>query len=128
VLSEPVAQRQVLDAGHEARGEAFDRAGELERRRAARSAPQTGPLRNAVVHFDPCRPHECPRCPMPVCPVRSAPFVERRPLTLRRATRAEPRSSASGAAAPRSEPGLLVERQRDVRDRVAARRSVGRGR
>jgi cation diffusion facilitator family transporter len=43
----------------------------------------------AVVHFDPCRPHECPRCAMPECPVRAAPFVARRPLTLGRATRVD---------------------------------------
>jgi len=43
----------------------------------------------AVVHFDPCRPHECLRCGMPACPVRSAAFAERRPLTLPRATRVD---------------------------------------
>jgi cation diffusion facilitator family transporter len=43
----------------------------------------------AVVHFDPCRPPECPHCEMRACPVRGAPFGERRPLTLRRATRAD---------------------------------------
>jgi cation diffusion facilitator family transporter len=43
----------------------------------------------AVVHFDPCRPHECPHCEMRACPVRGAAFAARRPLTLRRATRAD---------------------------------------
>jgi cation diffusion facilitator family transporter len=43
----------------------------------------------AVVHFDPCRPHECTRCEMAACPVRSAAFADRRPLTLRRATRVD---------------------------------------
>jgi cation diffusion facilitator family transporter len=53
-----------------------------ERLRSAAGLPT-----EAVVHFDPCRPHECARCGMPACPVRSAAFVEGRPLTLRRATR-----------------------------------------
>jgi cation diffusion facilitator family transporter len=44
---------------------------------------------DAVVHFDPCRPHECPRCAMPACPVRAAAFAGRRELTLGRATRAD---------------------------------------
>jgi cation diffusion facilitator family transporter len=43
----------------------------------------------AVVHFDPCRPHECPRCAMPECPVRAAPLVARRPIDAARATRAD---------------------------------------
>jgi cation diffusion facilitator family transporter len=55
----------------------------------ARLRGAAGVPTDAVVHFDPCRPHECPRCAMPDCPVRSAPFVERRPLTPRRATRAD---------------------------------------
>jgi len=43
----------------------------------------------AVVHFDPCRPHECPRCAMPACPVRAAALVARRPIDVARATRAD---------------------------------------
>jgi cation diffusion facilitator family transporter len=43
----------------------------------------------AVVHFDPCRPYECPRCAMPACPVRAQPFTDRRELTLGRATRVD---------------------------------------
>ena len=43
----------------------------------------------AVVHFDPCRPHECSRCEMRACPVRGAAFAKRRPLTLRHATRVD---------------------------------------
>ncbi len=40
-----------------------------------------------IVHFDPCRPRYCAGCPVEACPVRSAPFATRRPLTLERATR-----------------------------------------
>lgn len=40
-----------------------------------------------IVHFDPCRPRYCAGCLVEACPVRSAPFVARRPLTLERATR-----------------------------------------
>jgi cation diffusion facilitator family transporter len=43
----------------------------------------------AIVHFDPCRPRHCPGCAMEGCPVRSAPFGIRRPLTLERATRGD---------------------------------------
>jgi cation diffusion facilitator family transporter len=55
-----------------------------ERLRSAAGVPT-----EAVVHFDPCRPHECPRCAMPACPVRSAPFAARPSLTLGRATRVD---------------------------------------
>lgn len=55
-----------------------------ERLRAAAGFPT-----EAVVHFDPCRPHECRRCPMPACPVRSTAFCARPPLTLRRTTRVD---------------------------------------
>jgi cation diffusion facilitator family transporter len=43
----------------------------------------------AVVHFDPCRPHECPRCAMPACPVRVAQLEARRVIDVARATRAD---------------------------------------
>ena len=43
----------------------------------------------AVVHFDPCRPHECPRCAMPACPVRAASLDARRPIDVARATRVD---------------------------------------
>lgn len=43
----------------------------------------------AVVHFDPCRPHECPHCAMPACAVRAAPLEARRPIDVVRATRVD---------------------------------------
>jgi divalent metal cation (Fe/Co/Zn/Cd) transporter len=43
----------------------------------------------AVVHFDPCRPHECPRCAVPACPVRAAPFEAKRTIDVARATRVD---------------------------------------
>jgi cation diffusion facilitator family transporter len=43
----------------------------------------------AVVHFDPCRPHECPHCAMPACPVRAAPHEARRVIDAPHATRAD---------------------------------------
>lgn len=43
----------------------------------------------AIVHFDPCRPRHCPGCAVDRCPVRAAPFVVRRPITLERATRGD---------------------------------------
>ena len=55
-----------------------------ERLHAAVAVPS-----EAVVHFDPCRPHECPRCAMPACPVRAARFEARPPLSVARATRAD---------------------------------------
>jgi cation diffusion facilitator family transporter len=59
-----------------------------------------GEVRNAVlasvraagdvlVHFDPCRPRQCPICAMSGCPVRKADLRGRPRLTLARATRAE---------------------------------------
>jgi cation diffusion facilitator family transporter len=43
----------------------------------------------AIVHFDPCRPRHCAGCTVDPCPVRSVPFVARRPLNLERATRGD---------------------------------------
>jgi cation diffusion facilitator family transporter len=43
----------------------------------------------AIIHFDPCRPRHCAGCAVEACPVRSTPFVARRPLTLERATRGD---------------------------------------
>jgi len=52
---------------------------------------------DVIVHFDPCRPHQCPACAMSDCPVRAAPFAQRAPLTLERAVREdEPPDLASG--------------------------------
>jgi cation diffusion facilitator family transporter len=44
---------------------------------------------DVIVHFDPCRPRQCPLCPLDGCPVRAAPFVRRPPLTLERALRGD---------------------------------------
>jgi hypothetical protein len=52
----------------------------------------------AIVHFDPCRPRHCRGCAMDACPVRGAPFAERRPLTLVHATRSD---EALDTGAPR---------------------------
>jgi cation diffusion facilitator family transporter len=50
-----------------------------------------GAVGDVLVHFDPCRPRQCPICAMPDCPVRSAPPGTRPALTLARATRGEER-------------------------------------
>jgi cation diffusion facilitator family transporter len=42
---------------------------------------------DVIVHFDPCRPSQCPSCAMEGCPVRSAPLVERPALSAERAVR-----------------------------------------
>jgi cation diffusion facilitator family transporter len=55
-----------------------------ERLRGAAGVPT-----EAVVHFDPCRPHECGFCEMASCAVRSQAFTSRRPLTGRHATRVD---------------------------------------
>jgi len=44
---------------------------------------------DVIVHFDPCRPRQCPGCAMRDCSVRSAPFAKREPLTLERALRGD---------------------------------------
>ena len=43
----------------------------------------------AVVHFDPCRPHECGHCVVAACPVRSLVTEGRRPLTREHTTRVD---------------------------------------
>lgn len=53
-------------------------------------APRTGETGSVVVHFDPCVPAACPRCEMPACPVRDAPFEKRGPLDLASARRTDP--------------------------------------
>lgn len=52
----------------------------------------------AVVHFDPCGPVHCPGCEMAECRVRSAPFKERAPLSVARATRTDPDSEHAAGA------------------------------
>ncbi len=59
----------------------------------------------AIVHFDPCRPRHCRGCCVDPCPVRSAAFLQRSPLTLERATRGD---EALDTGAP-IEPGLAAE-------------------
>lgn len=49
----------------------------------------TGLPGDVIVHFDPCRPRQCPICAIPACPVRAATFRARPPLSLERATRAD---------------------------------------
>ncbi len=44
---------------------------------------------DVLIHFDPCRPRQCPSCALPNCGVRQAPLVRRAPLTLERAVRRE---------------------------------------
>jgi len=43
----------------------------------------------AILHFDPCRPHHCSGCIVEPCPVRSTPLAARSPLTLDAATSRE---------------------------------------
>jgi len=42
---------------------------------------------DAVVHFDPCRPHHCKGCALDSCPVRAEPFQSQAPLQRRWVTR-----------------------------------------
>lgn len=49
----------------------------------------TGLPGDVIVHFDPCRPRQCRGCGMPECPVRSAPFEKREPLSLERVIRGD---------------------------------------
>jgi cation diffusion facilitator family transporter len=44
---------------------------------------------DVIVHFDPCRPRQCPICPVDPCPVREAGLVRRIPISLERALRAD---------------------------------------
>jgi hypothetical protein len=58
----------------------------------------SGRAGDVIVHFDPCRPHQCPTCAMPACPVRSAPLRARAPITIERALRRGERTPALEAA------------------------------
>ena len=44
---------------------------------------------DVIVHFDPCRPRQCPGCAVEPCPVRAAPFLARTPIGLERALRGD---------------------------------------
>jgi cation diffusion facilitator family transporter len=57
----------------------------------------TGRAGDVIVHFDPCRPSQCRGCAMADCPVRSARFEERRPVSLERALRRGDRVAAGAA-------------------------------
>jgi cation diffusion facilitator family transporter len=54
---------------------------------------------DVIVHFDPCRPRQCPGCAVPACRVRSAPLVARERIDLERALRGDERLD-SGAPIP----------------------------
>jgi cation diffusion facilitator family transporter len=46
---------------------------------------------DVIVHFDPCRPRQCPGCALPDCPVRSAPCQGRAAITSELAARGDER-------------------------------------
>jgi cation diffusion facilitator family transporter len=64
----------------------------------------------AVVHFDPCRPHECGHCAMPACPVRSAPHLARRAIDVPRATRVDADVESERRARPATAPAAARSR------------------
>lgn len=66
-----------------------DRLHALGERLEQRLLEASGLPGEVIVHFDPCRPRHCAGCAVEGCPVRAAPFVERRALTLERATRGD---------------------------------------
>jgi cation diffusion facilitator family transporter len=66
-----------------------DQLHEIGERVRQRVIEATGRRGDVIVHFDPCRPRQCPGCAMRDCPVRSAPFEKREPLTLERALRGD---------------------------------------
>jgi cation diffusion facilitator family transporter len=49
----------------------------------------TGHPGDVIVHFDPCRPRQCPACAMPECAVRAGALVRRLPITLESAVRGD---------------------------------------
>ncbi|MEN8181749.1 MAG: cation diffusion facilitator family transporter [Myxococcota bacterium] len=49
----------------------------------------TGMPGDVIVHFDPCRPRQCPSCTLSECPVRAGPFVARAPITWEAAVRGD---------------------------------------
>jgi len=55
---------------------------------------------DVIVHFDPCRPRECPGCVIADCPVRGAAHFRREPLTLERATREDQVVESEGRELP----------------------------
>jgi divalent metal cation (Fe/Co/Zn/Cd) transporter len=64
-----------------------DRLHEISERVREIVLDATGRAGDVIVHFDPCRPRQCPICTMPDCPVRAAPFRDRTPISLERALR-----------------------------------------
>jgi cation diffusion facilitator family transporter len=46
---------------------------------------------DVIVHFDPCRPRQCPSCALPDCPVRAAPRQSTPPITSEGAARGDER-------------------------------------
>lgn len=54
---------------------------------------------DVIVHFDPCRPRQCPGCAVRGCPVRGAPFTRRAAIDLERALRGD-EGLDSGAPIP----------------------------
>jgi cation diffusion facilitator family transporter len=54
---------------------------------------------DVVVHFDPCKPHLCPRCPIGDCPIREAPYLEALPTHRDHMTRPDERAHPDATAA-----------------------------
>jgi cation diffusion facilitator family transporter len=66
-----------------------DRLHQIDEEVSAILLAATGLPGDVIVHFDPCRPRQCPGCAMPACPVRSAPFEKREPFSLERVIRGD---------------------------------------
>ena len=66
-----------------------DRLHGLAERLEARTLERAGLDGEIIVHFDPCRPHQCSRCTLADCDIRSAEFSGRTPIGFESAIRAD---------------------------------------
>ncbi len=80
-----------------------DRLHDLDAALARRLLEAADSAGDVLIHFDPCRPRQCPICAVPDCPLRAAPGAGPPPLTRARATRGEEQLE-TGEPLPRASP------------------------
>lgn len=98
---------------------------EIDERVGAIVARAVASPNETIVHFDPCRPRQCPSCRVPGCSIRKAPFARATPFTLASVTR---RDEALETGEPLSPDGALafVSLGSNLGDRAAHLRDAAR--
>ncbi|NNL66186.1 MAG: 2-amino-4-hydroxy-6-hydroxymethyldihydropteridine diphosphokinase, partial [Myxococcales bacterium] len=104
---------------------------EIDERIARIVASAVASPNETIVHFDPCRPRQCPSCRVRDCPIREAAFVRAAPFTRESVTRRDEvletgEPLPAGAPAPASGALAFVSLGSNLGDRAAHLRDAAR--